>query len=464
MAGNSGNWSISSLLQAALNRLGSTTHAHSTAPVPAEHFVPGYRAALIFVGLAFTLTALYIGSELGQSLGLAAGIRATVIGSLAICVMSIPAAIVGCRTRLSTYMIISNVFGNGGARLVNLVLALVLLGWYAVTAELFGRTCYLAMADYFSSVAPQWVFTTGCSGLVIMTTVFGIRAIERLSLLVAPLLVILTCYIAWQALARVSWQVLIADPGAGGDLSTGISAVIGGTIVLVVLMPDITRYSRSSVDCALISITGNGLGTGTALVLAMLPALAFHEVDPMKYMAALGLVGVSLATLVLSTWTSNAINLYSTGLVTSTAFRKAGYGFIVLGCGFVGTTAAVIGIADKLLGFLVILGLVVPPIASIYLTDFFVLGRRDYGADRHLRERDTTNLNGILACCAGGLVGMLMYYSQLSLTGVPTIESFISAGLLYAGAERLRQWTGRDRCWRAEPTAAQVINPFEGKA
>ena len=168
----------------------------------------------------------------------------------------------------------------------------------------------------------------------------------------------------------------------------------------------------------------------------------------MRYMATLGLVGIAFATLVLSTWTINAINLYSTGLVTSTAFRKTPYGRIVISCGVLGTIVAVIGVADRLIGFLVLLGLVVPPIAGVYLTDFFVLGRRDYAADHHRRQSDVTNLNGILACASGGALGVLTYYLHVSVTGVPTIESFVSAGALYAAAEKLRAKSGRDRRWR----------------
>lgn len=441
----------------AIGRLDGVAQAHSTAPVPLDQSVPSYRVALVCIAIAFTLTGLYIGSELAVTQGLAVGIRAVVIGSSVLCVMSVPAAMVGAQTRLTAYMIVSNVFGKAGAKLINLVLAIVVLGWYAVTAELFGRTFYLTMAGYFSWTPPQWIFTVGCSSLVVMTTVFGFRAIDRLSLLFAPLLVALTGYVAWRALAHVSWSALLAIPGTQMDLSTGISAVIGGTIVNVVLMADLTRYSRSTFDCALISITGNGLGAGGALILAMLPALAFHEVDPMKYMATLGLVGVAFTTLVLSTWTINAINLYSTGLVVSAASRNLTYGRIVIGCGVLGTIAAVIGMADRLIGFLVLLGLVVPPIAGVYLTDFFVLRRRDYASDRHLQHRDVTNINGILACTVGGAIGIFTYYSHSSLTGVPTIESFVSAGLLYTAAELLRGWSGRDRRWRAQsvtPAAA----------
>ncbi len=437
-------------LHQALSQLDGAAQAHTTAAVPLDQSVPSYRIALVCIAISFTLTGLYIGSELALAQGLAAGIRAVVIGSLVLCAMSVPASMVGAQTRLSTYMIVSNVFGTIGAKLVNLVFAAVLLGWYAVTAELFGRTCYLLMTDFLSPTPPQWVFTVGCSVLVIMTTVFGFRAIDRMSMLFAPLLVVLTGYVAWRALDHVPWPALLAIPGTHVDLSTGISAVIGGMIINVVLMPDLTRYSRSTFDCILISVTGNGLGAGGALILAMLPALAFHEVDPMKYMATLGLVGVAFAALALSTLTTNGVNLYSTGLVTSTAFRNIGYSRIVIFCGIFGTIAAVIGIADRLIGFLVLLGLVVPPIAAVYLSDFFVLGRNDYTSDQHLQQCEITNINGLLACTAGGAIGILLYYTHSSITGVPTIEAFLSAGFLYLVAEWLRIWLVRDRRWRPE--------------
>jgi cytosine permease len=431
----------------ALGALDGIANAHSTSPVPLDQSVSAFRISLVMLGIAFTLTGLYTGSELAASLGLPTGIRASVLGGIVLTAMSVPAAIVGARTRLSTYMIVSHVFGKGGAKVVNLVLAIVLLGWYAVTAELFGRTFFLTASPYLSANIPVWVYTVASSTIVIATTVFGFRAINRLSLMAAPLLVALTAYVAWRALAHLSWSAIAAIPGTHVDLATGVSAVIGGWIVNVVLMPDVTRYSRSTLECAVISFVGNGLGAAGALILSMLPALAFGEIDPMKYMAILGMVGVAFAVLVVSTWTINAVNLYSTGLVTSTAFRRVSYGRLVVTSGIVGTIFAVIGVADRLIDFLVILGLVVPPIAAVYLTDFFVLGRRNY-ADAGNLDTSLTNLNGLGGCFAGAALGLAMYYTHSSLTGVPTIESFLSAALVYAAAEYVRGSCARDRHWR----------------
>jgi cytosine permease len=409
---------------------------HSTTPVPIEQSLPGYRITLVTIGISFTLTGLYAGAELASSLGLQRAIRAILVGSLVLGAVSIPAAIIGSRTRLSTYMIVSHVFGRKGSIAVNVLLAIVLLGWYAVTAELFGHACYITLAERFPSIA-QWEYTIACSAIVTGTTVVGFRAIDRLSLMAAPLLVALTVYVGWRSLQHTSWSVMSSAVGGHMEFAEGVSAVIGAAVVGVLLMPDITRYCRSTSDSVMVCVVGNGLGNAVALTLAALPALAFHELDPMKYLGVLHLAGLGFVVLVISTWTMNAINLYSTGLVTAAALRSGLYGPLVIVCGIAGTALAVLGVADLLIKFLVLLGLIVPPVAGVYMTDYFVLGHRDYGrldAD----DNDFWNINALLACLCGAAVGMTMYFRHISLTGVPTIESFLSACTFYFAAERLR--------------------------
>ena len=435
----------------AIARLDAVSQAHATSPVPAGEQVAGYRISLVGVAIAFTLSSLYIGATLVESLGLAGSIWAVIWGSVILAVMSVPAAMVGSRTRLSTYMVVMHVFGRAGARSVNFVLAVVLLGWYAVTDELFGRTCYLTVGQYLpGATLPQWVYTVACSIVVMATTIYGFKAIERLSLWVAPLLVVLTTFVAWRSLHVMSWAHMMALPGTHMDLSRGISAVIGGMIVNVVLMPDITRYARTTFDCVMISVTGNAIGGGLALFLAMLPALAFAELDPMRYMFALHLAGIAFTTLVVSTWSINVVNLYSTGLVTSTSLPHVSYGRIVIGCGVVGTLLAVLGIANRLIDFLVFLGLIVPPIAAVYIVDFFLLRRTDYTASIDHPGLRRANVSGVCACAAGAALGILMYLRHDSLTGVPTIESFVIASLLYVVLEKARGALGRDRAWRRQ--------------
>jgi hypothetical protein len=53
-----------------------------------------------------------------------------------------------------------------------------------------------------------------------------------------------------------------------------------------------------------------------------------------------------------------------------------------------------------------------------------------------------------MACTIGVALGIALYFTKTSLTGVPTIESFVSAGCLYLIGEWARRSLGRDRRWQ----------------
>ena len=95
-----------------------------------------------------------------------------------------------------------------------------------------------------------------------------------------------------------------------------------------------------------------------------------------------------------------------------------------------------------------VLGLIVPPIAAVYIADYFILSRQDYTAPGE-GPAAVTNVSGVVACLLGALLGIVLFRTDVSLTGVPTIESFLSAMIGYLGLEALRRRTGRGRSWRA---------------
>ena len=154
--------------------------ASSRTPVADEETVSGVQVGIVIVGISITLPLLYSAGELVHGLGLSRAIIAAVAGALILSVMSVPAAVVGARTRLSSYMIVEHTFGYAGAKFVNFWFGLFLLGWYAVTAELFGRTLFLAAGELTSFASPEWVYTVISSGVVTATTIYGFKAIDQL--------------------------------------------------------------------------------------------------------------------------------------------------------------------------------------------------------------------------------------------------------------------------------------------
>ena len=222
--------------------------AHTRERVPDGEAVPGFQVGLVCVGIAITLPSLYTGGEIARGLGLGEGSVAVLVAALLLSVMSVPSGIVGVRTRLTSYLIVEHVYGRLGARLVNLAFGIVLLGWYAVTAELFGRTLALSSVDLGGPDLPEWVWTLASSALVIVTAIYGFKALDRLALVAVPLLTLFLCAFVFMALGDQGLGDLFVLEGEGMAFTDGVSILIGAMITNVVLMPDLTRYARSDRD------------------------------------------------------------------------------------------------------------------------------------------------------------------------------------------------------------------------
>jgi cytosine permease len=414
--------------------------ASSRTPVTDAETVSGFQVGIVIVGISITLPLLYSAGELVRGIGLSKAIIASVTGAMILSMMSVPAAIVGAKTRLSSYMIIEHTFGYAGAKFVNFWFGIFLLGWYAVTAELFGRTLYLAAGELTTWMLAEPVYTIVSSILVIITTVYGFKAIDRLALIAVPFLLLALIAVVVMSLQQTSFNDLLQIDGEGIDMPTAISAVVGAAIVGVVLTPDLTRYTRTTLDCVVASFVGQGGGMISAYVLGMIPVLVWNELEPMNYMFIIGYGGLALGVLVFATWTTNTVNLYSTALAARASVPLGNYRSVVVVCGIVGTGAALVGIADNLIDFLLVLGLLVPPIAGVYLCDFFLLGRTDFSA-AHLEERRPIRVNAVIVGIGGGILATWMYYSDLSLTTIAPLDSLLISIVAYLllekGSEKL---------------------------
>ena len=416
--------------------------ASARTPVADAETVSGFQVGIVIVGISITLPLLYSAGELVRGIGLSRAMIASVAGALILSIMSVPAAVVGARTRLSSYMIIEHTFGFVGAKFVNFWFGLFLLGWYAVTAELFGRTLFLAAGELTALTMPEWPYTVVSSAVVTITTIYGFKAIDRLALVAVPFLLLALIAVVVKSLQQTSLSDLLLIEGEGIDMPTAISAVVGAAIVGVVLMPDLTRYTRNTRDCITASFLGQGGGITIAYILGMIPVLVWNELEPMTYMLVMGFGAFALAVLVFATWTTNVVNLYSTALAARASVPLGDYRSLVIVGGIVGTIAALVGIADHLIDFLITLGLLVPPVAGVYLCDFFLLNRTDLSASR-LESRPAIRINAVIAGIGSGLLATWMYYSELSITSIGSLDSLLISIIAYLALEKGRTMLGQ---------------------
>ena len=379
------------------------------------------------------MPAFLVGTELIGALGLVDGGLAIFIGGLLTACVGYLTMRVGIDTRLSTYNVILFSFGKAGSHLVNLILAVTLLGWYGVTADLFGRALSQAVDDTFGAGIAPGIFTIAGGALMVATTIYGFRAIDRLSRIAVPLLATLLVYGVWTVLEGAGIAELVGAAtrphGTITSIPAGISIIIGSFFVGVTLVPDLSRFARGRRDAISGSFLSYGLGFPLVLLLSGLPALVSPEPDLIASMTSLGLGIFALIVMVFATWTTNINNLYSASLSIARILPKVGDWAITLAAGVIGTLLALAGIMDHFVGFLVLLGIIIPPVAGVYLADYFLIRPTRINheqTDAVPRFRWIAIVSWVVACIVG-FIEKTVTWSVTSIAAIDTLLIAISA-------------------------------------
>jgi cytosine permease len=401
---------------------------YADSAVPDGATVHGLQIAMVITGIGATLPMFTLGTQIAsaQGLKLAAGISILACGMVG--VLALFTSIAGARCRLSTYQILAFSFGTRGVQLVNFLLAVMLIGWYATVADMLGAAVQQASAALFGLLWPKWPYTLAALALMTLTGIFGFHVVERFVRVTVPLLTALMGYVVWLSVSRHGLTPALAHAG-DHSLSAvdALSSVIGAIILTAVLAPDLSRYARNDWN-AVLSVLGVVIGFPAMLLLAAIPAAIYGRHDLMDVMTLLQIPGIAIVVLVISTWTSNTCNLYSATLTLATLFRRSSTVRLGLWGALVALVAAVGGIADYFIPLLIGLGIVSAPLAGVYVVDFFVLRERVYDAGT-LSEVPAIRVTAFVAWLLGSAVGLVETYAGHALTGVPAVDSILIAAL-----------------------------------
>ena len=107
----------------------------------------GLRIAMILLGIAVT-PVLLSSSSLGNQLSSGSLISVVLLGGVILTLLSAITISVGEKARLPTYGIVKYSFGEKGAIAINILMAISLFGWIAVTANMFGHSVHDLLAQH----------------------------------------------------------------------------------------------------------------------------------------------------------------------------------------------------------------------------------------------------------------------------------------------------------------------------
>jgi cytosine permease len=210
---------------------------------------------------------------------------------------------------------------------------------------------------------------------------------------------------------------------------------VGSFIVGATIMPDLCRYARRRWEGVAAAAVSLGIVFPAVFFSAMIPSLATGQKDLILIMMGLGMGLPALVLIIFATWSTNSHNLYATSLTLSSIFPSFPKWKITIAAGIIGTILAALGIMDYFIDFLLFLGITIPPIAGIYVADFFFVRGRNYDV-ADIAHRPDWNWVAFGAWVLASGIGIATAQGLFTLTSIPACDSIVAAFSLYLAGVR----------------------------
>ena len=399
----------------------------SKSQVPASATYTGWHIALVIVGGTIAVPAFLMAANLGASLGLRNAAIAFGCGCFILGSMAALTGLCGQKSGLSAYMLNEFAFGRWGGRIASTVVSMTLIGWFGVTSALFGRAANLMGRSVFGIDWPVELYMVLGGGLIVAVTVTGFKGIDKLALALVPVMLAFLMMAAWMSLPQLE-QWTEPTGGTPMTLTTAISAIVGSYIAGVTIQPDYARFARSRRAALGSAFVALAISFPILLFCTAIPSIAYNEPDLLNVMIALGIGIPAFLLLILAAWSSNVLSVYSGALALATVFRRLDLRVLIVGVGTLGTLLALAGAGDYLIEYLVLLGITIPPISSIYVVDTLLFRKRFNEVE--LSKRPRLSLKALASWIAAVSAGACSHFGFFTLTSVAALDSIVVAGAL----------------------------------
>lgn len=407
------------------NKVEETSNDYATERVPLGERKSTFSVALVASGFCIAMSGLFTGAAMAAGLNFKEALLAAFVGNIILSIFGGAVGAAGAKEGLSSSRLAIYSFGSEGFKIVSLVLALTMGGWFSVQSGLFGNTINAMFPNAGFITHPSFAGFWG-GMLMLLTAYFGYKGLDALSKIAVPLIVITATvgvFIATKSAGGWSSMISIIPEGST-TISAGIVMVVGSFAAGASAQADITRYSKDAKTAWIATIFGYIVANTFIIIAGYLSTLATGIGDLPKAMLQLGLGFPALLVLILAQWTTNDNNLYTSSLGLSNIF-KIKKSKITLIIGIIGSLLGGLGVANYFTGWLSILGIGVPPMAGVIMADYYFIRKQNY------RFKDENkipkwNPNAIIAWIVGSLVGFTIQIGIASINSLlVTIVAYI---------------------------------------
>lgn len=416
------------------------------APTRLEHKQPAGPMLALAFGWGFLITGLLTGGSMAAGVPFWPDlIQAAFWGNLINFGVGALLGYMGYKTACNSGLLYRFAYGRIGVYLPVIFLAILTTGWqgivvgafgYAwvqgIVVGLFGQTQFAGAAGFDSIWF--YIFALFAGALYTVTTFYGVKGIQRISVPAVVILVIAGVYAAYISIGQVGgWDAFLlksATDAAKAPISmmTAINIVIGSWIVGAVVMPEYTRFAKSAWVAIAIPFVVLIISQYFLQVVGAMGATTSGSADFTDYMSiakqglivgGLGLIGMSLAL-----WTTGDANLYLPVVQTASTFHLRTKAMVVF-FGVIGTIFG-LGIYQNFFDWINLIANLVPPLVGPLIIDYYVVHRTKYNTD-DLGRLHVWNPAAVIAYIVGAVS---TFYTPAAM--VPALFGLIVSMIAYA--------------------------------
>lgn len=369
-------------------------------PVPLRARLGFKEPALVWSGFGIAYICAVIGGLIQQGLGTMNAIWAILLGNFILFLYSAAIGYASGKWGLNFPLTVKAVFGRKGAVVPILVMAVLVTGWYAfqawLTADIVRAAFGLEGGALIGVLAAAIAIVFG------LPVIFGIKSMARLMQLALPGMLLFAAYYLFAKIVPAGGAILEKTGDGKMAFMTGVGMAWSTFVVSGTMTGDIVRYTKTGGQAVRVTAVAFLFSNAPFMVLGALMAAAITD-PAAQYFFDQKTVAVLLPLLViavLSNWSTCDACLYNAAMgytngIPGLNWRNAA----ILGT-VIGVAAAGTGLIGNIVNWLILLGLVVPPIGGAIIADYYVVRGDREGFSR---ERDV-DFNG--AAIVAVLVGI----------------------------------------------------------
>lgn len=328
-------------------------------------------------GWGFLVTGLFVGGALGSGVPFWPDlVIVSFLGNFINFVIGALVAYIGYKTACNSGLLYRYAYGTTGAYLPVLFIAVLTIGWQGIVVGAFG----FAWAQSYDS-ATFYAVAIFAGLLFTVTTYFGVRGIEIVSVPAVLILVFVGLYAiyfnvgdagGWSAFLTMSGEKASQKPMTHVQ---AVNAVVGSWIVGAIVMAEYTRFAKKAWVAIAIPFIVLIIAQWFLQIVGSMGGIVAGTHDFTTYMLEQGFIigGIGLIGMSLALWTTGDANLYLPVIQTSSVFKRPQHVMVIV-CGVLGTILG-LGIYARFIDWINLLANVTPPLIGPVIMEFYVISR-----------------------------------------------------------------------------------------